>query len=48
MKAVGFPTLGVATSYPLMKLADATWQTKTLRPDEVLGQIPQLKAKFLA
>jgi beta-phosphoglucomutase-like phosphatase (HAD superfamily) len=48
VKAVGFPTLGVATSYPLMKLADATWQTKTLRPDEVLGQIPQLKAKFLA
>ena len=48
VKAVGFPTLGVATSYPLMKLADADWQTKSLRPDEVLEQIPQLKAKFVA
>jgi beta-phosphoglucomutase-like phosphatase (HAD superfamily) len=42
-KAVGFPTLGVATSYPLMKLADADWQVKTLRPEEVLEQIPQLQ-----
>jgi beta-phosphoglucomutase len=48
VKAAGFPTLGVATSYPLMKLADATWQTKSLRPDEVLEQVPQLKARFLA
>jgi hypothetical protein len=38
----------VATSYPLVKLADANWQTKTLRPEEVLEQIPQLKPKFVA
>ena len=43
VKAVGFPTLGVATSYPLMKLMDADWQVKTLRPDEVLEQIPKLE-----
>ena len=47
-RAVGFPTLGVATSYPLMKLAEANWQTKSLRPEEVLEQIPQLKARFVA
>ncbi len=43
VKAVGFPTLGVATSYPLMKLMDADWQVKTLQPAEVLEQIPQLE-----
>jgi HAD superfamily hydrolase (TIGR01509 family) len=43
VKAVGFPTLGVATSYPLMKLADADWAVKTLRPEEVLAQVPRLK-----
>ena len=43
VKAVGFPTLGVATSYPLMKLMDADWQVKTLRPEEVLEQIPKLE-----
>jgi beta-phosphoglucomutase len=43
VKAAGFPTLGVATSYPLMKLMDADWQVKTLRPDEVLEQIPKLE-----
>jgi beta-phosphoglucomutase-like phosphatase (HAD superfamily) len=48
VKAAGFPTLGVATSYPLIKLADADWQTKTLHPDEVLGLLPQLKSKFVA
>jgi beta-phosphoglucomutase len=48
VKEAGFPTLGVATSYPLMKLTEADWQTKTLRPDEVLGQIPQLKPRFVA
>jgi beta-phosphoglucomutase len=48
VKAAGFPTLGVATSYPLMKLTEATWQTKTLRPEEVLEQVPQLKPRFVA
>ena len=48
MGAAGFPTLGVATSYPLMKLMDADWQTKTLRPEEVLEQVPRLKPRFVA
>ena len=48
VKAAGFPTLGVATSYPLMKLAEADWQTRSLRPEEVLEQIPALKQKFVA
>jgi beta-phosphoglucomutase-like phosphatase (HAD superfamily) len=43
VKAIGFPTLAVATSYPLMKLMDADWQVKTLRPEEVLEQIPKLE-----
>jgi len=43
VKAVGFPTLAVATSYPLMKLTDADWQVKTLRPQEVLEQVPKLE-----
>jgi len=43
VKSVGFPTLGVATSYPLMKLSDADWAVKTLRPDEVLAEVPRLK-----
>ena len=43
VKAVGFPTLGVATSYPLMKLEDADWAVKTLRPEEVLEQVTRLK-----
>ena len=43
VKAVGFPTLGVATSYPLMKLGDADWAVKTLRPEEVKQQVPRLK-----
>ena len=42
VKKVGFPTLGVATSYPLFKLTDANWQVKTLQPAEVAGQIPEL------
>lgn len=43
VKSVGFPTLGVATSYPLMKLCDADWAVKTLRPEEVLAEVPRLK-----
>jgi beta-phosphoglucomutase len=43
VKAKGFPTLGVATSYPLMKLSDADWAVKTLRPEEVLAEVPRLK-----
>ena len=43
VKAVGFPTLAVATSYPLMKLSDADWAVKTLRPEEVLAEVPRLE-----
>jgi beta-phosphoglucomutase-like phosphatase (HAD superfamily) len=46
VKAAGFPTLGVATSYPLMKLADAQYQVKALRPDEVLEQAPAMEWAF--
>jgi len=43
VKAVGFPTLAVATSYPLEKLSDANWAVKTLDPAEVSRAVPQLK-----
>ena len=42
VKAVGFPTLGVATSYPPEKLTDADWVVNTLEPDEVRRAIPAL------
>jgi HAD superfamily hydrolase (TIGR01509 family) len=43
VKAAGFPTLGVSTSHDIEKLADADWRVRTLRPEEVLKQIPKLK-----
>jgi beta-phosphoglucomutase len=43
VKAAGFPTLAVASSYPPEKLSDATYVVKSLRPIEVLEQVPQLK-----
>lgn len=43
VKAVGFPVLAVATSYPPSSLTDANWVVESLRPDEVKRQIPQLK-----
>jgi beta-phosphoglucomutase len=46
VKAAGFPTLAVATSYPLIKLEEADHQVKTLRPAEVLEQVPALKWAF--
>lgn len=42
-KAAGFPTLGVATSHALERLAIADWKVSTLRPDEVAKQIPGLR-----
>ncbi len=42
-KAVGFKTLGVATSYPPEKLKDADWVVKSLESDVVKKKIPQLK-----
>ena len=42
VRAVGFPVLAVATSYPLEKLADANWKVKTLDPAEVRRAVPRL------
>jgi len=41
---VGFPVLAVTTSYPPEKLAEANWVVKSLEPQEVLRQAPQLKS----
>ena len=46
VRASGFQALGVATSYPLMKLSDAQWAVKTLEPAEVVEQVPQLAWAF--
>jgi beta-phosphoglucomutase len=43
VKTAGFMTLGVATTYPPEKLSDAKWVVKSLKPEEVKGQIPKLK-----
>lgn len=43
VNAVGFSTLGVATSYAIEKLNDANWAVKTLEPKNVLKLIPELK-----
>src|SRR5688572_8705786 len=43
VKLVGFPTLGVATSYSLEKLGDADWAVKSLEPAEVARALPRLK-----
>lgn len=43
VKAAGFPTLAVAGSYPEIKLTDATWIVRSLRPDEVARQVPELR-----
>jgi beta-phosphoglucomutase len=42
VRAVGFPVLAVATSYPLEKLAEANWAVKTLEPAEVRRVVPKL------
>lgn len=43
VRAVGFPVLGVATSYPLEKLSDANWATSTLKLGDVHRAMPSLK-----
>ena len=43
VKAVGFPTLAVATSYSIDRLSDANWAVKTLDPPEVRRAVPELK-----
>ena len=42
VKASGFPVLGVTTSYPADKLADANWVVNTLDPAEVRQAVPGL------
>lgn len=42
VRAVGFPVLGVATSYPLEKLSEASWAVRTLEPAEVSRAVPGL------
>lgn len=46
VKAAGFPTLAVAGSYPVDKLADADHATRSLQLADVLAQMPVLKAWF--
>lgn len=43
VKAAGFPTLAVASSYPEIKLTDASWIVRSLRPEEVAAQLPELR-----
>ena len=43
VKEVGFRTLGVATSYPMVKLTEADWAVKSLRPEEVAQEVPDLR-----
>jgi beta-phosphoglucomutase len=43
VKAVGFPTLAVTSSYPEAKLTDANWIVRSLRPEEVVQEVPDLK-----
>lgn len=45
VKAVGFNTLAVATSYPVEKLGEANYVVKDLRPPTVAEQIPHLKTR---
>jgi len=42
VRAVGFPVLAVATSYPLERLSDANWAVRSLEPSEVGLAVPQL------
>ena len=42
-RSVGFRTLGVATSYPMVKLTDADWAVKSLEPAEVDREVPDLR-----
>lgn len=43
VKAIGFPTLAVATSYPVEKLGEADYVVKDLTPGEVAKRVPALK-----
>jgi beta-phosphoglucomutase len=43
VKRIGFPTLAVATSYPLERLAEADYVVQSLRSEEVRKNVPELK-----
>lgn len=43
IRAVGFPVLAVASSYPPEKLSEANWIVRSLQPTEVQKQIPGLQ-----
>jgi beta-phosphoglucomutase len=43
VKSVGFPTLAITSSYPEDKLTDANWIVRSLRPEEVAKQVPDLR-----
>jgi len=43
VRAVGFPVLAVATSYPPEKLQEANYIVKDLKPATVSAMIPELK-----
>jgi len=44
VKAIGFPALAVASSYPPEKLGDADWVVRSLRADDVKKNVPELKS----
>jgi beta-phosphoglucomutase len=43
VKAIGFPTLAVASSYPMEQLEDADFVVRSLRPEDVRKNVPALK-----
>jgi beta-phosphoglucomutase len=43
VKAVGFPTLAVATSHSIEALSSADWAVKTLSPQEARTHLPKLQ-----
>ena len=43
VKSVGFPTLAITSSYPEAKLTDANWIVRSLRPEEVAKEVPDLR-----
>ncbi|MEO6437260.1 MAG: HAD family phosphatase [Tepidisphaeraceae bacterium] len=46
VKTLGYPTLGVATSFSVERLADADYAVQSLRPEEVVKKIPSLSSIF--
>ena len=44
VKAAGFPTLGVASSYSIERLSEADFAVPSLRPEDVKKMVPALKS----